>query len=113
VFVPAFQFLWSLQDEISFHKRRYTASQLLSVMEEAGFVVERLTYANTLLFPVVWAGRQILKILRRVKNVDTENTLHPSWANPILTHIFRLEVPLLRYLRFPFGVSLLAVCRRP
>ncbi|GAK55315.1 methyltransferase type 11 [Candidatus Vecturithrix granuli] len=113
VFVPAYQFLWSLQDEISHHKRRYTKRRLTHVIESAGFTIEQVTYANTLLFPVIWVGRQMLKIVRRFRDVQTENTLHPQWSNRVLKRIFCLERPLLRRLSLPFGVSLLAVCRKP
>jgi SAM-dependent methyltransferase len=113
IFVPAYQFLWSLQDEISHHKRRYTAGELRRAINASGFELERITYANTLLFPVIYAGRQALKVLRRFKEVQTENNLHPGWSNGILTGIFNLEVPILRRMRFPFGVSIMAVCKKP
>jgi SAM-dependent methyltransferase len=113
VFVPAYQFLWSLQDEISHHKRRYTKRQITQVITSAGFIPEYMTYANTFLFPVVLVGRQVLKILRHFRDVETENKLHPRWSNALLMRIFCLERPLLRRLSLPFGVSLLAVCRKP
>lgn len=113
VFVPAYQCLWSLQDEISYHKRRYTKRRLTQVIASAGFSLEHITYANTLLFPVIWAGRQVLKIIRHFRDIETENTLHPKWSNAFLMRIFCLERPLLRRLSLPFGVSLLAVCRKP
>lgn len=112
IFVPAFTFLWSLQDEISHHRRRYTVPRLASVIEAAGLELERITYANMLLFPVIYAGRQALKALRRFKEVRTENDLHPGWSNGILRTIFGWEVPLLRRMNLPFGVSILAVCRK-
>jgi SAM-dependent methyltransferase len=112
IFVPAYQFLWSLQDEISHHKRRYTAGELTRVIGRSGLCVDRITYANTLLFPVVWGGRQALKVVRRFKPVQTENDLHPQAANGVLAAIFKCEAPLLRRVRFPFGVSILAVCQK-
>lgn len=112
IFVPAFQFLWSLQDDISHHKRRYTSRQLSKTIEAAGFKLERITYANMLLFPVILAGRQALKVLRQFKEIKTENDLHPGWVNPFLTKIFCSELFLLRRMNFPFGVSLIAVCQK-
>jgi SAM-dependent methyltransferase len=112
IFAPAFDFLWSLQDEISHHRRRYTRARLARIIEGAGFEIERITYANTLLFPVVYMGRQALKALRLFKDVRTENDLHPGWSNGMLKAIFGLEALLLRRTDLPFGVSILAVCRR-
>ncbi|HEX7294914.1 MAG TPA: class I SAM-dependent methyltransferase, partial [Pyrinomonadaceae bacterium] len=37
VFVPAFMFLWGVQDDVSNHRRRYTLHGLLTALKEAGF----------------------------------------------------------------------------
>jgi 2-polyprenyl-3-methyl-5-hydroxy-6-metoxy-1,4-benzoquinol methylase len=112
IFTPAFQFLWSWQDEVSHHYRRYTAPDLRAKVEAAGLHIEKLTYANTLLFPLIWAGRTLLKISGREGKGTSENDLHPSWSNGILESIFAAERPLLRHIDMPFGVSLLCVARK-
>lgn len=113
ILVPAYMFLWSLQDEISHHRRRYVRTQLRAVIERSGLVVERATYANTLLFPVVYGGRMALKIQRRVNpTIENENSLHPAWSNGVLTRIFDAEAPLLRHIDAPFGVSILAIAKK-
>jgi SAM-dependent methyltransferase len=109
VFVPAHRWLWSLQDEISGHKRRYTAGGLRRLVEGAGLRLERQSYVSTLLFPVIFLGRLWLKVYRRFKDVKTENDLHPAWSNGLLTRIFRAEIPWLRRRNLPFGASLLSV----
>jgi ubiquinone/menaquinone biosynthesis C-methylase UbiE len=113
LFVPAHRWLWSLQDEISGHRRRYTAHGLRRVVEQANLQVERQSYVSTLLFPVIVMGRIWLKVLRRFTEIKTENTLHPSWSNGILRRVFSAEIPLLRRVNFPFGASLLCVARKP
>src|ERR1051325_1458610 len=50
LFVPAFMFLWGVQDDISNHRRRYTKQGLRRVVEQAGFAVERLPYVNITFF---------------------------------------------------------------
>lgn len=113
VLVPAYRFLWSLQDEVSHHKRRYVSSELRAVMRNAGLRVERITYSNTFLFPIVALGRLALKVIRRLRpGIENENSLHPGWSNGILTSIFRAETPTLRHINFPFGVSILAIGRK-
>lgn len=110
ILVPAYKFLWSLQDEISSHRRRYITRQLRAVIMGSGLRVERMTYANTLLFPVVFGGRIALKVRRRYDtSIENENGLHPGWSNEILKTIFQAEAPLLRHVNAPFGVSILAV----
>jgi SAM-dependent methyltransferase len=113
VFTPAFQFLWSAQDRVSHHFRRYTARELKSKLITAGYTVDKLSYANTLLFPVVWGGRALLRLSGRSDDVSSENELHPQWTNRMLAGVFAAERPLLRLMNFPFGVSLLAVAARP
>jgi SAM-dependent methyltransferase len=113
VFTPAFQFLWSAQDRVSHHFRRYTAPELKSKLLDAGYTIDKLSYANTLLFPVVWGGRALLRASGRSQEISSENDLHPQWSNSLLARVFAAERPLLRRLDFPFGVSLLAVAARP
>jgi SAM-dependent methyltransferase len=114
VLVPAYRFLWSLQDEVSHHRRRYIAPQLRKVMKRSGLTIERLTYANTLLFPIVLGGRLALKVIRRHNtSIQNENALHPGWSNGLLRAIFQSETPLLRRVNAPFGVSILAIGRKP
>src|SRR5215218_372607 len=53
-FVPAFMFLWGVQDDVSKHRRRYTLPGLLKAVEAAGFEVEWSSYANISFFlPVI------------------------------------------------------------
>src|SRR6266852_6363440 len=51
--------------------------------------------------------------VRRFRDFDTENDLHPKWSNGILRGIFQLEIPILRHTDMPFGASLLCVARKP
>ncbi|TMJ97029.1 MAG: class I SAM-dependent methyltransferase [Actinobacteria bacterium] len=113
VFTPAFQFLWSVQDRVSHHYRRYTATELRTKLSDAGYVVDKVSYANMLLFPVVLAGRLALRISGRDRRVSSENDLHPTGSNSVLARIFSAERPLLRRWNLPFGVSLLAVAAKP
>jgi hypothetical protein len=113
IFTPAFQFLWGHQDEISHHFRRYTSTELRSKLESAGLHIEKLTYANTFLFPVVWAGRASFRLRGGESTGMTENSMHPQWSNGLLQAIFAAERPLLRFINLPFGVSLLTVASNP
>jgi len=112
LFVPAFQFLWGLQDEVSHHFRRYTAAEVKTKMSKAGFEIEKLSYANLFLFPVIFAGRILFKLWKNKSNVISENDLSPTWSNKILGSIFGFEHFLLRKINFPIGVSLLCIAKR-
>lgn len=55
LFVPAFMFLWGVQDDVSNHRRRYRLPALRRLLEEAGFEVEKESYANITFFcPFSW-----------------------------------------------------------
>ncbi len=110
VFVPALELLWGLQDEVSEHRRRYTARSLRRTLETAGLRIRRLSYFNTLLFPAVLAGRLAMRLFR--PPVRSENELTPAGLDRILTRVFAAEAPLLARANLPVGVSLLAVAGR-
>jgi SAM-dependent methyltransferase len=112
IFVPAHRWLWSLQDEVSGHQRRYTTRTLRRAIDGAGLRVDRMTYVSTLLFPVIFIGRLWLRILRRFREITTENDLHPAWSNAILGRVFRTEIGLLHHVDLPFGASILCDASR-
>lgn len=109
VFVPALPVLWGLQDEISEHRRRYTARSLRRTLEGAGFRIRRLSYFNTALFPVVLAGRLAMRTGLWRPAVQSENELTGPLLNRVLGTVFAAEAPLLEHVGFPVGVSLLAI----
>src|SRR5207248_3272883 len=74
--------------------------------------IERLSYVSMFLLPVIFLGRQWLKVTLRFKSRDTENDLHPQWSNGILRRVFESEIPLLHNGNLPFGASLLCVARK-
>jgi len=108
--VPAYMFLWSSFDEMNEHKRRYTRKELETKLVQAGFTVEKLTYYNTLLFPIVFVVRILNNILKRDGASDIEMPSRP--VNFVLEKIFGIEKYLLRFVSLPFGVSVLAVVRK-
>jgi SAM-dependent methyltransferase len=111
-FVPAHRWLWSLQDDISHHRRRYTARTLREAVERSGLATERQSYVSTFLLPVIFLGRQWLKVRLKFRDADTENDLHPEWSNGMLKGVFLSEIPILRRTNMPFGASLLSVARK-
>lgn len=107
--VPAHPWLWSGHDVALGHRRRYTATCLRGVVEAAGYRVERMSYFNTLLFPVIAAVR-LWKRLRGDDRHDLERP-HPV-LNAFLERVFALERHVVPTPALPFGVSLLVVARR-
>jgi SAM-dependent methyltransferase len=104
IFVPAFMWLWGVQDDISNHRIRYTKKQIVERLEKAGFQIQRATYANLTFFAPILAGRTIMK-LTGIKP-ESENNVNVSALNGIFGKIFSAESLWLRNFNFPFGVSI-------
>jgi SAM-dependent methyltransferase len=111
LFVPAFMWLWGVQDDVSHHRRRYTLPQLKERVAAAGLAVERATYANVTFFVPILAGRLLMRATGA--RPASENNINVSALNGVLGHIFGAErFWLQRRLNFPFGVSAVCVARR-
>jgi len=112
--VPAYQFLWSEHDEALHHYRRYTRRQLRGKLTEAGFEIEKMSYFMTLFFLPIFVfrlGQRLLK--KRQGQAQVSYIILPKWLNQLLVKILNIERWLLRWIRLPFGVSLLCVARKP
>lgn len=109
LFVPTFMFLWGLQDDVSNHRRRYRLPELHRVLEQAGFEVERSTYANITFFAPILLIRQLMR-LTKVK-AETENNINVPALNGLFGWLLGSESTILRYINLPFGVSGLCVAR--
>ncbi len=108
--VPAYMFLWSEHDEINHHKRRYTLTEFRNKIVRAGFKIEKISYFNTFLFPIILLIRNFNRLLRRKSLTDVD--LPNQSVNFILFKIFSLEQYFLKYFNFSFGVSILAVIKK-
>lgn len=110
IFVPAFMWLWGVQDDISNHRIRYTKKQIVERVEKAGFKVERATYANFTFFAPILGGRTIMKLTGI--RPESENNVNISALNGLFGKIFSAERLWLDKLDFPFGVSIVVVAKK-
>ena len=112
VTVPAYAFLWSRHDVVNHHFRRYRRGALVRKLREAGLAVAHATYFNTLLFPAIAAARGAGRVLGREGGSDVD-AIPPAPVNRVLEAVFAAERFAAPRVRLPFGVSILAVARRP
>ncbi len=110
IFVPAFMWLWGVQDDISNHRIRYTKKQIVERLEKAGYTIERATYANWTFFAPILGGRVFMK-LTGIKP-ESENNINVSALNGVFGKLFAAERFWLRNFNFPFGVSIVVVARK-
>ncbi len=122
VTVPAFMWLWSHNDELNAHKRRYTAGELKEKLGRVGFRTRRMTYNNFFVFPVAAP----LILLRRGagqepdlssphfddESYQVEMEPAPPWLNTLLTGATWTESRVLRWLSLPLGTSLICIAQK-
>ena len=108
--VPANPWMWSAHDVAHHHHRRYRKREIAELARAAGYEVDLLSPFNTMLFPLI-AGVRVLNKIRGHDSAD--DTLPAPPVNRALDRLFGAEAGLIGRLPFPFGVSLVAVLRRP
>ena len=108
--VPAMPWLWSKHDETHHHYRRYTKTSLNEALVQAGLKPVRISYFNTLLFPMI-AGVRLLRQALNIKETADDRMPSPA-VNSVLKSIFSFESNWVGRVSMPVGVSLLAVAQR-
>ena len=122
--VPAHDWLRGEHDRLVHTRHRYSRTEVASKLEAAGFEVEQLSWANTVLFPPAVAKRLLERSAFRVPrsgfrvpgsvSPDAEPDLWqpPPLLNAALESAVAVESALIpRRVPLPFGLSVLAVAR--
>jgi SAM-dependent methyltransferase len=115
--VPAYQFLWSVDDNYAQHCRRYTTSQLSRRLRRAGFAAEFATYFFSLLPLPIWLTRTLPSWLGLKKTAGgaagSRDHRRPSGLVALLfNQVLRWELGALsRGSMIPFGASCLVVAK--
>jgi SAM-dependent methyltransferase len=108
--VPALRALWGAHDVEVQSRHRYTRSELLSLLAGCGLQVERATYCNSLLLPLLFARRTLDRITGRAGSDVGFLPAPLEWA---FSRALRLEARLVRLgVDLPLGASVVAVARR-
>lgn len=108
--VPINKWMWTAHDAAHHHHRRYTKLEIAALARDAGYEISLLSPFNTLLFPPIAAVRLLGKVLGRE---DADDAMPSRGVNRLLQGLFGLERHLVGRVTLPFGVSLVAVLRRP
>jgi SAM-dependent methyltransferase len=111
--LPAYQWLWSMHDVAVGHQRRYDAPEVRRKLSAAGFKIERLTYANAMLFPLIATVRLLgRRATEPPDGVHSDLVPLPRFINSVLTTLFVAEMRTVSRVNLPFGVTLIAVARK-
>ncbi|MSQ26593.1 MAG: class I SAM-dependent methyltransferase [Dehalococcoidia bacterium] len=109
--LPAFEWLRSSHDAMVHTRHRYTAGELRSKLETAGFEIVRLTYANTLLFPVAAVSRLWQRLRGHAAAAESDVRPASPLVNGALLLLLQAEAAALRTIDLPVGVSVFCLAR--
>ena len=105
IFVPAFELLWTNLDTEVGHVRRFTRKSLLNALQNAGFVVNRMNYFDSLGFPAALGVR----VLERVGLFRYGGGTIGMYDR----YIFPISHALDRVFGHVVGKNLIAIAERP
>jgi len=112
--LAALEFLKGAHDKAVEADRRYTKRQVRTLLEGAGFEIERLTYWNATLLPPIalvrWLSR--MRLARGPAEARSDFRPLPGPVNSVLRGVAALELSASRHLSLPFGTSVFAVARK-
>ncbi len=107
--LPAYDRLRGRHDEVIHTARRFSAGELSNSLCEAGFEVERITYANTLLFPPAVAKRLLEPLLPPPPPGRSDVSPNPPWLDAALSAVLGAEAAWLRRRDLPFGLTVVGL----
>jgi SAM-dependent methyltransferase len=108
--LPGHDWLRGEHDRLVHTRHRYTPSEIRTKLTAAGFRLETLTWANSVLFPPAVAKR----LMERGESAEAEPDLWqpPELLNAVLESAIAVEaLAIPRGISLPFGLSVLAVAR--
>ncbi len=101
LFVPACQEIFGSLDKDMGHYRRYTLDELKKKVEIAGFMVERIFYANLPGYFTWWARGHLI-------SSKSNDSLFGKLFDSLITPLIYIE----KFIKPPFGQSLVLVAKK-
>lgn len=113
VAVPAFNMFWSPHDVALHHKRRYTRRQIVNIIRAMNCEIIKASYYNFILSLPILAVRTCKSIVSQNKQSQSDFFMElPHFMNTFLGFLYRVELGCLRFMNFPFGVSIMLILRK-
>jgi SAM-dependent methyltransferase len=109
--LPAYDWLRGRHDEAVHIRHRYTTGELKDRLRTAGLEPDHLSYANCILFPVAAAKRMLERVVP--PQAQSDLTIGTGVFNGPLRTILSLEAPLVARTGLPFGLTVVALGRKP
>ena len=109
--LPAYDWLRGQHDKKVHTNRRYTKKLVNRLLEQSGFMVEHLSYANTFLFPLAVAKRLSERVFPPSDD-QSDLAMNAGAFNSVLKFILSAEAPLVSHVGLPYGLSVIAIGRK-
>ena len=115
--VPAGVNLYDIYDEHLMHHRRYTQDQLLKMAIKVGFKVRYTNHIGFLVYPGFWftkkKNRRLMALSAKEKFDKVSGQINKTHKSKLLGLVFKFEEFLGKYIKFPFGIRVVAVLEKP
>jgi len=114
--VPAYEWLRSDHDRAVHTRKRYLRTEVVAMLRDSGFSIDKATYRVGLLMPLIATARLSQRLFQRrdgrtMPVSDVKRT--PKAVNALFRAVMKIENQLLRWISFPAGTSVFAVARKP
>lgn len=111
--VPAHQWLWSLDDTIAGHKKRYTKKTLTKAFKLSNLTPIQTRYFFKFILPFLFLRTWLRRDKKMDENVSKQlNFTLPLWLNSFFGILTKLELKIDRFLPNIAGGSLLAIAKK-
>ena len=111
--VPQHKFLWSIYDDLGFHKRRYSRQYLLQKLKEHNFEIIYVNSFNSLLLPAMYVSRFLNKFKKKEEFDIMDELKISNFLNSVLKKILNFEYFLSKIgINFRFGGSLIGIAKK-
>lgn len=107
----AYPFLFSHHDIVVHTKHRFYKTELKNILIKQHFSLLKITYANSLLFPLVIIERGFKKLMK-LNHVSSDVKVINPFINFLLQLPLYLEGFLIKYFNFPFGLSIIVIAKK-
>jgi len=112
--LPAFPSIYRQHDRAVANVRRYRRSTIRPTLERLGFAVDYAGYRLPILFLIILAQKAGQVVSGPASTTVSDVKMPAPWINTVFLALHRLENLGIRAgLRYPFGSSLLLICRKP
>ena len=109
---PAFKFLSSRHDEVMHSIRRYTLEEFQQKISQAGFKILKASYIFMLIFPLVFVMRFIQKAGLLPVAYVSDFRMHSPLVNNAFIAALKLERALIKFMRLPFGTTVMCAAQK-